>query len=153
MSGELTARTPGAHPLLALHARLTEMSEPLSEAFDSRLRAINPGMPMDSDRSGSEMLLVALMGCIQHADNIVELLPLASELAQQNAGGGSAVGVCRHAVQALDWSIRDMLMDQYSVTERVAFTECTGLFIELLRRTGTSETDSNNDSPAAATLS
>lgn len=144
---------PGTHPLSVLHARLTELSEPLTEAFVSRLRAINPGMQMDSDGSGSTTLLVALLGCMQHADNIVELLPLASELAQRNSGGDTAISVYRHAVQALDWSIRDLMLDQYTVNERVAFTECTGLFIELLRRTGTNETDSGNEPPAAATLS
>lgn len=149
----MTTESSKHHSLIALHERLLDLSEPLAEAFDSRLRAIDSSIEVDSDRKGTEPLLSALLACLPHADNIVELLPLASEVALRSGNSASAIDIHRHAVQALDWSIRDLLLEQYTADERIAFGECTGLFIELLRRTGTSSNDERETSPAAATLS
>ncbi|MEO7997290.1 MAG: hypothetical protein ABI852_07585 [Gemmatimonadaceae bacterium] len=149
----MSPEAPKHTSLIALHERLLELSEPLAEAFDSRLRAIDSTVDVDCERNGTEPLLSALLACLPHANNIVELLPLASEVALLSGNTPSALSIHRHAVQALDWSIRDLLLEQYTADERIAFNECTGLFIELLRRTGTSSNEEREGSPTAATLS
>lgn len=149
----MTTESNNHNPLTALHERLLELSEPLAQAFDSRLRAIDQEIEVDGERIGTEPILTALLACLPHANNIVDLLPLASEVALASGNSPAAINLHRHAVQALDWSIRDLLLEQYTPAERVAFNECTGLFIELLRRTGTISNEERESSPAAATLS
>lgn len=130
--------------MVELHEMLKEIAQPLAEAFDSRIRAIDPMFEVDRARAGTESLLNALLESLPLTNNIGSLLPLASSVAQMHGGVQSAVSVHRHAAQALDWAMRDLLLDNYTPEARAAFAESTGFFIELLRRAGSVPSRTNS---------
>lgn len=115
----------------SLTERLASVALPLSEAFAARYQVIAPRSQVNLPPAE---LLSNLLHCVAAGDDVDAIVKLASSLTARHGQAAGIVGAYRDAVQALDWAIRDLQLEQYTRVERERFATSTALFIELVRR-------------------
>lgn len=115
----------------SLTERLDAVAVPLTEAFAARYQVI---APRGHVAVAPAVLMANLLHCVAAGDDVDAIVKLARSLAAEHGHAAGIVGAYRDAVQALDWAIRDLQLEQYSRVEREQFATSTALFIELVRR-------------------
>lgn len=126
-----------------LSDRLLDSAIPLTQAFDTRCRALAPCEALDIP---TEMLLATLMQCVAAGDDVEAIVKLSSETVARHGHARTMTETYRNAVQALDWAIRDLQLEQYTAVERERFSTSTALFVELIRR-ASGEGNRNQNQP------
>lgn len=114
-----------------LSDRLLDSAIPLAQAFDTRCKALAPRESLDV---APEVLLGTLLRCVAAGDDVEAIVKLSSETAARHHHARAMTETYRSAVQALDWAIRDLQLEQYTAVERERFSTSTALFVELIRR-------------------
>ncbi|MBC8088713.1 MAG: hypothetical protein H7Z40_15725 [Phycisphaerae bacterium] len=125
---------------LGLSERLSNVATPLREAFASRYRAIDPRQEFAVPAA---VLMANLLHCVAVRDDSEAIVQHARSLAAAHAGTPGIVGAYRNAAQALDWAMRDLLLEHYTALERERFATSTALFLELVRRASAATRDSS----------
>ena len=119
--------------------RLFDVAAPLSEAFEARFRSIHSshldtGSLNPAIGASPAQLLANLLRVIQAGDDVEGIVKLSATVAASHGHSPAIVIAYRDAIQALDWAIRDLQLEQYTAVERERFSTSTALFAELVRR-------------------
>lgn len=126
-----------------LSDRLLDSAIPLAQAFDTRCKTLAPREALDIP---TDKLLATLLQCVAAGDDVEAIVKLSSETAAQHHHARALAETYRNAVQALDWAIRDLQLEQYTAVERERFSTSTALFVELIRR-ASGEGNRNHNQP------
>lgn len=125
----------------ALRILVTDGGRSLTDAFDARLLALLPALRVSDARVRlPRNLFEDLAAALAAAPDFDRLLDHAIAVAGRRPvvvmDTMPSIGIYGVATQALDWALRDVMLERYSTSQRAGFSEVTTLFVELLRRLG-----------------
>jgi hypothetical protein len=132
----MTAPADQPPPVETLETLLHAGGQPLFAAFSARLRALDlssdgsDGQPVDDGECAA--LLDTLRQSVIRSPNVEEIVALAAAVSRVRMQ--TAEPRCRRAMQSLDWALRDLFLERYTLVHRKQYVAATGLFLDLLRR-------------------